>query len=360
MHPNQKRLVTFLWVYEVSIITICALGAVLIATIGGGSVMFAIPVLLVAVAESLRVPLAAWLLKAKWAARIMGAIVLLAISVVSAEGLALIFEMAIQNRVSNVAAAQREFDTAKRSLALQSQTQTKARDQWVAADAEVKALDTKINELVSHQPQSPGFSGKTCGANHSTCSSDRAAQETYRRARRDYEDHKRELETARIEARKHAAQLEAAFVSVDLSVAQQQLKNAGDVLEVKRSESPMHRMTGAWFGLPVAEITNAQFEIVKRFIVLSLAIAFSTLSALLSLVAFSEPAVPGDDKLSRAWRGLLARLRKRVVKRVIVEVPGPETVRIRYVPVPDDGRARRALGQYESVGEKIRAFKEMV
>ena len=360
MHPNQKRLITVLWIYEVSIILICAFGAVLIATTGGGSVMFAIPILLVAVAESLRVPLAAWLLKAKWSARIMGAVVLLAISIVSAEGLALIFEMAIQNRVSNVAAAQREFDTAQRSLAVQSKTQAKAKDQWVAADAEVKALDIKINELVSHQPQSPGFSGKTCGKNNSTCASDRSAQETYRIARRDYESHKRELETARLEARKHAAQLEGAFTAVDLTAAQKTLKAAGDVLEVKRSESPMHRMTAAWFGLSVAEITNGQFETVKRFIVLSLAIAFSTLSALLSLVAFSEPAVPGEDKVARAWRGLLARLRKKVVKRVTVEVPGPETVRIKYVPVPDDGKVRRALGQYESVGERLTAFKEML
>jgi hypothetical protein len=362
MDSNKKMLIRCLWIYEICVIALCAFGGLNLALMGGGAAIFALPILLVAVAEILRIPLAAVLLKASFGARVLGAIVLLAISVISFEGLSLIFEMAIQNRVSSVSAAEKSFATAQKTLKAKLAQQAQAKEQITVARSEIVALDAKITELIKNQPQAPGFSGRTCGANNSTCAADRSAQETYRVARKDYSKQRSELEALRVKAQQNVAIVEANAGATTSNIEAAAFKAAAESVETLRSASPMHRLASAWFGIPASSLSEDQFQVVKRFIVFSLAGAFATLSALISLVAYSEPrsADAGETKLSRAWRSLLARLRKRVVRTVKVEVPGPERVTIRYIPVPDDQKVRRALGAYESTGEKLRAFKEMI
>jgi hypothetical protein len=136
---------------------------------------------------------------------------------------------------------------------------------------------------------------------------------------------------------------------------------AGDALTDARRDlddqlllSPMHELAAAIYGVRASELTEAQFNWVKRFAILGLAGAFASLSAVASLVVHQEPK--RSDKLARALRAWLARRRKRLV--IHHDVPGPvefrDRVVVRHVPYsvehrmkvrPSDARDETQWGQ---------------
>jgi hypothetical protein len=126
----------------------------------------------------------------------------------------------------------------------------------------------------------------------------------------------------------------------------------------------MHKLAASVLGVKVADLSEGQFETVKRWGVLGLSAAFATLSAAVSLVAHAPEHTGEETKLARAIRAYIARRRKAVVriveKRVEieksvevekrVEIPGPEKTIIRWLPAAEPaGRIgrRRGLGPYE-------------
>ena len=85
------------------------------------------------------------------------------------------------------------------------------------------------------------------------------------------------------------------------------LREARHNLIEEMSQSPMHRLAAAFYGIPVEELSASQFETVKKYGVISLAVAFATVSMLASIVVHTEPHDKSESKISRAIRAWLAR-----------------------------------------------------
>jgi hypothetical protein len=90
-----------------------------------------------------------------WAGRIIAAIALAAIALASAEGLAIVFESFIDNRLVNVLQAQHRVEIARQAANAESAN--------VASLAgEVTGLDAQVAVLAKSIPQPPPGSNKTC------------------------------------------------------------------------------------------------------------------------------------------------------------------------------------------------------
>ena len=83
---------------------------------GGGSIAMAAPLLLISCAEALRIPLVAMATRLRWAGQLLAAVALLAIAIVSAEGLAVAIEAFLQNRVVDIMRANAAVERAQRAV----------------------------------------------------------------------------------------------------------------------------------------------------------------------------------------------------------------------------------------------------
>ena len=78
-------------------------------------------------------------------------------------------------------------------------------------------------------------------------------------------------------------------------------------------------LAAAVFSVPADQVTDAQFQQVKKIVVFGLAAAFALLSALVSTIVHLQAKAPkGSGKVSGAVRAWLARRRKRLVVRRVV------------------------------------------
>ena len=332
----------FLWVYEAFVILIVSGAGLNIALTGGGSIPMAAPLILIACAEALRIPLSAAATRLRWPGRLLAGVALLAIAVGSAEGLAVAFEAFLQNRVVEIMRAAGDVDRAQQ-IVDQAAVERSRQDAEIAAlTAQVTQLDSAIAALSKNMPTPPAGSNRTCTwrGQRVTCSADAAAANAYRKAQEAYDARMASLTGQRgdFQAKVDAARAnQPPAVSPEASKA---LLEAKTTFREKAGQSPAWRLTAAVFGEDVSSVTPAQFGTVKKFVTATLAITFATLSMAVSVVAHLQPNGHQPSKLSRATRAWLARRRRPVYR----SVPGPTQYRDRFIHVPVDPVSGRPLG----------------
>lgn len=367
----QRRLMRFLWVYEAAVISACLIGGGLIALSQGGSVAMAAPLFLIAVAEMLRVPVSGLATRIGFSGRVLSGVVLIAIAVISFEGLSMIFETFLDNRTAAVLHAQRDFDRASDVLFEKQQVADKAGSTLDVAKSKVAALDAGIADKERAAPTQPGFSGKTCsgaGGRAVTCSSDRQARADYSSAQKVHIATLIDLRSQRRAAQVELDKAAAVLATVNTTGETRAVADARQVLTDTKMLSPMHKLAASVLGVKVADLTEGQFETVKRYGVLGLAGAFATLSAAVSIVAHQPEHTGGESKLARAMRAYIARRRKKVVAirevpvireievertvEKIVEVPVRQTI-IRHVPIDFRNGRNLALPEREIAADSL-------
>ena len=358
----RTRLFWTLIFFEACVISITAYTGLNMATARGGSFAMALPLLMIAAAETLRIPLSGYATQLTWPKQILTAMVLIAIAIGSAEGLSLAFEQFVNNRVISISQAQRSFLREKTKMDVQTNNNRMNQKAIDVVRDDVARLDIAIRDYLNHPPALPSFSGRTCTGRFGkavTCDSDRRAQETYAQARQSHSQQLEKLRAERQEAQIRVDQLKLNIrpdmPSIEaLDVARQHLIE-------ELSQSPMHRFAASIYGLPVEDLTANQFETVKKYSVISLAIAFAVVSMLASIIVHTDPSDKSESKLSRALRAWIARRRKpviRVVEKIVetpvevikeverrIEVPIEKFV-FKYIPF-DYTTGRRASPEYE-------------
>jgi hypothetical protein len=339
----QRRLFTILVAYEAVVIGVCLFAGANMALAHGGSIAMALPLVLISVAEALRIPLAGWATRLRLLPRLMAGVVLLAIAVGSAEGLALAFEQMVNNRVLTVMDLQRELREASARLEAVAMAQKTARD-------DVSRIDAAIAAAVAETPKQPSLSGRTCAGKNGrpqTCAADIVAQKNYSDSAK--------LHAATLAGLRHERTVaqEKASASAPSSELTETVASVRDRLSFELAQSPMHRLAAMAFGVPVEKLTLAQFETVKKWAVGLLAVAFATMSMFVSIVAHAKPDDGRPGRVERAIRSYIARKRRgvahvRTVERVIA-VPGPETVRVKFIPY-DMKQGRRVYLPEQEIG----------
>ena len=201
----RSRLMVALVIFEIALVSLCALAGYNISTAHGGTLIGATPILLIGLAEATRVPLAGWATRLRFSGKILAGIVLLCIAVGTGESLAIVFESFIQNRVMAVSQARDVVSQAQSVVDEQQRAHDEAAQLRDTARSDVSRLDAAISDAAAHAPTTPAMSGKTCGKNNSTCWGDRMAQETYSKARKSHD-----ASIAAMRAERSAAQAKAA------------------------------------------------------------------------------------------------------------------------------------------------------
>jgi hypothetical protein len=317
----RRRLWAVLIVYEILVITIVAFAGLNIALAAGGDLFLAAPLALIACAEGLRVPLAAMAVRLRWTGRMLAGVALLAISILSAEGLSVALEAFLQNRVAEIARAAGELERAKLSV--------DAADANVASLAgQVKEIDAQIAALAKSAPVAPAASNRTCTwkGQKVSCSADADAVAAYRAASKAHDGRLASLTGQRItlQAKVDAARSPAASAA---------LLEARRTFEEKASQSPVVRLTAAVFSEDVSAVTPEQFSTVKKYVVATLAIAFAVLSMVVSIAVHAETKQerkPG--RVANAMRSMFAARRK-AANRLKHRVEFKDRTVIRYLPV---------------------------
>jgi len=317
----QKRLLAALFCYEIIVIGVTAWAGANIALSGGGSLVMAAPLLLIAAAEGLRIFVAGWASRVGILPKILAGVVLFAISIASFEGLSIAFEQFVSNRTLNISARQRDYRGAQTRLAEAQAIADNAR-------TEVARIDNAINNLRTNAPQQPALSGKTCAGKRgpATCASDLIAQKNFADATKAHTAEVNALRAERVVAQAAVAKSAEQVVAEQAIVSDEQDRLGRELLA-----SPMHRLAATYFGVPVESLTLPQFEAVRRVAIGGLAGALAVLSATVSIVAHAQPTSNEPSKLSRALRAYLARRRKAVVRKV--KVPSGVKIIHRYIPV---------------------------
>lgn len=353
--PVQRRLILGLALYELFVISAVAYAGI---AAGGGSLVAAIPVLVVAASEALRVPLSAWATRLSFLNRVLALLVLGCLALASAEGLALSFDNLIAARTRVVSAAAKRVDVAAADLAAARQRAAPEQSRLEAAQTEITQLDAQQRALIASPPAAPAISNIVCrtarGSTHS-CPADATAQRTYATARADYSRQLSSLEEQRHIARSQVEAAQRALRAIDIAgpTATVLLANRdyADALEA----SPMHRIAASWFGVRAVELTERQFSIFRKYAVTGLSLALASMSALVAWLAFQPEASHEPNKLSRSLRAYIARRRKAVVRKV--EVPSGVKIIYRYVPVPAESKG--PMGPVAFTSEKISAYEEL-
>jgi hypothetical protein len=335
--PIQRRLILGLIAYEVVVITAVAAAGVSIATAGGSPVIAAVPVLVVAASEALRVPLSAWATRLTFFNRVIAILVLGCLAVASAEGLALSFDNLFQARTKVVADAAKGVDEARATLGGVEQQRAPLNAALVSAEQEIVALDTKHHALIDKPPVQPGFSGTICRAKNGAvrgCPADAAAQKSYAGARADYVKQIGIVEASRKAARESVAELQRQIASIDVALPTAAVRAAQRSLSDALEASPVHRIAASFYGIAATELSAQQFSTFRKYAVSGLSLALASMSALVAWLAFQTPRAAAPSKLHKALRAYIARHRKAVIR--TVHVPSGTKVIYRYLPVNID------------------------
>jgi len=198
----------------------------------------------------------------------------------------LAFESAVQARVQNVANAEHRVALAQVAVDEEATRRAEFVASAEAARRDVANLDAAIAAQLVAVPAPPPAASKTCTGRNGRairCGDSTVAQQTYAAARKSYDTALTALREQRKEAQ--ARVVAATTEPVGKSAAQNELQVAKRAYALEAAQSPMHRIAAAVFGTGVAAVSPEQFEAVKKWAVFGLAIAFATMSALVSFVA---------------------------------------------------------------------------
>ena len=170
--------------------------------------------------------------------------------------------------------------------------------------------------------------------------------------------------------------------SADGMTADADVLAAQKAVQEAAANSTMYRTAATWYGVPVKDLTDEQFDRFKRIAVAALAGAVSIATMMLAFISHATPRNPANKgKLVRAIRAWIARKRKNVVRTVIktvekpvekivevakpvfvdkpvivekrVDVPGPERIVVKHIHVPIDVASGRVVNTDGSLGETL-------
>ena len=316
----RRRLWIVLVCYETAIVSVILAAGANIAIVQGGTIAGAAPLIVIGLAESLRIPLAGWSTQLGLAGRALAALALIAIAVASFDGLALVFSIFIDNRLTNVLQAQHQVEIAQRAA------DTVASD-TAAFVAEVREVDGAITALAASRPQPPTASNKTCTWKNQRvpCGPDTTAAAAYASAQKAYD-----ARLANLEAKRAASQAKVDGAR-GRTAAPEVLAEARRKLDDELMLSPFHRLVASLYGVRPSDLTEEQFGKVKRFAIIGLAGTFATLSMLVSIVVHLQPRSERGGKLARAIRAMVAARRK-TLRRLTETIKFQDRVIIRWVP----------------------------
>jgi hypothetical protein len=308
-----------LWIAEAAIITICAITAVQIATEKGGSIWACGPIAIIAVMESMRVPLSGWAAHLRPVAMFGALVVMAAISLMTFEGMSMAVERFIHQRVIDVYAARKTLDEAQHNADDYKAKLDQLTGQVTASrDAYIKVQGEKADTVTLPNAVQCGGGTDKHGRKLGTYACDgSAAKEQADNNRKAIEAHEKQVADARKSLDDAEAALKALPKPDDADLAK-----AEKALEATAAGSTMYRVAATWFGTPVNKLTQPQFERFKAFAVFGLAGAVSTATMVVSFVSY---ATPRDRRgtLVRAIRAYFARKRKNVVRTVVNTVEKP-------------------------------------
>ena len=109
----HRRLWRGLVCYEVAIVSVILAAGAGIALGQGGTLAGAAPLVVIGLAESLRIPLAGWSTRLRFGGKVLAWLALIAIGLASFDGLALVFYNFIDNRISNILVAEHRVEVAR-------------------------------------------------------------------------------------------------------------------------------------------------------------------------------------------------------------------------------------------------------
>lgn len=234
----QARVMRFLVLYEGLVITACIAGGALLTFGQGGSLSAATPLSLVAAAELLRIPVAAFSTSVDRFGRVLAFIIMAAIAVISFDALALIFEQYIDNRAAAVLKAQRAYDLALDELSIKKADVAKLQASADQAKAAVTAADAAIANTENNTPPQPAPSGLSCGKNRSTCPVDRKARDDFHKAQVAY------LAALKQQRADKNGSIVIAVVGDGFTLKRLRLKNGRTILQAENPAFPDIDVTG--------------------------------------------------------------------------------------------------------------------
>jgi hypothetical protein len=366
----HRQLRCILWVAEAAIITICLITAYQIGMEAKDSTVWACaPILIIAVMETTRVPLAGWTAHLKPFAMFCGFVIMAAISVLTFEGMSYGVERFMHQRALDVLTARDVLDAAKqkaqdvKDLVAKQTAEVEKRRQLVA-DLEGQTVTlTPLPQATIPCTRTDWNNKKHLRQVPSTCQNP-AANEATKGNTKAMAAHAKEVAEA------HASLTEAEdtlkkLQSADGLNADDAVIAAQKAVATAAANSTMYRTAATWFGVPVKDLTDAQFERFKRIAVAALAGATAVATMLLAFISHATPRLPTQKgKLIRAIRAYIARKRKNVVRERIVEKPtGVKTVEVpkivevervitKHIHVPADVNTWRVINADGSLGDR--------
>jgi hypothetical protein len=351
----QQRLLRFLWCYEALIILVTFAGGIYLATSGGGSIMLAIPLLLTSCAEAIRIPLAGLSTRVGFQSRMLALFALVVISVISCDGLLLVFEATISNRTAAITKQQRVVDLAQDALSSRQDERNTAQAALDNAKGKLAAIDADILSKQQNPPQQPALTGALCGKSRSVCQIDRQARAEFAKAQAEHLGTLKDLRRQRQAAQADVDRAVGSVNNIDMHTAEATLVTAQHDLEDLKLNSPLHRFVASILAVKVTELSDESFESVTRIGVVTLAVAFATLSSVAALIAHAPERGKDEARLLRSLRAYVARKRKPVVRVVERKIPSGIKTRWVYVPTNDDSLLKKSGVR----AENINCYSEM-
>jgi hypothetical protein len=354
----HRQLLCILWVVEAAIITICLITAAQIGTEKGGSIWACGPIAIIAAFETMRVPLAGWTAHLRPVAMGGASIVMAAIAFMTFEGMAMGVERFMNQRVVDVVEARAVLNDAQEADAHYATDHQRLK-------GELDAASDLLAKVQGSAPTPPTVAATTqCGGG---VGKHRRPLPTYPCPNKPgeveaqtYAEAMKAHNAAVHKAEDTRAKAEAALNALP-KPDPDAVRKAQKALEKSAAGSTMYRSAAAWYGTPVKDLSDAQFQRFKRIAVVTVSASAAVGTMVVAFVSHATPRDPSQkDKLVRAIRAWVARKRKQVVKTVIkttekrVEVPvevqkhvfvdkpvivekpvpGPERVVIKHIHVP--------------------------
>jgi hypothetical protein len=351
----RRRLWVVLCLYETLVIAIVAGAGLNIALMGGGSLVMAAPLLLIACAEALRIPLSGWSTRLGFAGRMLAGVALIAIAIGSFEGLTVAFEAFLQNRVVEIMRAAHDVEKAQRAVDLIASVKASQDADVAGLTAQVKELDDQVSALAKSLPTPPVGSNKTCTwkGQRVACSSDSVSAQAYSAAMKAYDICPAGLTSQRSALQAKVDDARAAEASTVSPRASQALADAKQAFAEKAEQSPVFRITAAVFNEDVGAVTPAQFSVVKKWATVGLGSAFALLSIAVSVVVHLQPkSERRPSKLARAIRAMVAARRK-TIRRLRETVRVETRERVKFIHIPVDVATGRVIDPDGKLGETV-------
>jgi hypothetical protein len=361
--PDLLKTVTF--VVEGVVISTCAVAAYQIATAHGGSVWACAPILTIAAMESLRVPVAMTIPKLKLMGKILATALLIGITPLTFEGMALAFEQFMHQRVVEVADAETKADTAKQGLESAQADAANRKSELDRLSAEIKDAEAHRAEIDKQQPiLQPLPAPQMCSSFDKkgrrvtyACPDQGIARSVDKQNAEAGATHNEQLRNAESEVTRAREALRdaAARPVLDERKAEADLAQAKSAVEDAMAASVMHRAAAAWFGVDVGNLSRSQFETFKKWAMYGLAGATATVTMIAGFVSNMPRKDGKPGKVGQAWRAFLARRRKKLVRIVKEHLPPLKVLEFKYVPF--DPASGRVIGKDGKPGEFVHSAK---